>query len=111
MSAAAGDGVMTDLVPGTLHYVGIRAVDDNVNQSDLSNIASAVSRMAIVTETDDDKVTLVSPNTDPPLNTSHPTLVVANIDTQSDNLYYFEVATDSSFASLASSSITNRIAC
>ena len=92
---------LADLVPGTLHYIGIRSVDDNVNQSELSNIASAVSRVAIITETEDYKVTPLSPNSDIPLNTSHPTLVVANVDTESDNLYYFEVATDSSFASLA----------
>jgi len=92
---------LADLVPGTLHYIGIRSVDDNVNQSELSNIASAVSRVAIITETEDYKVTPLLPNTDIPLNTSHPTLVVANVDTESDNLYYFEVATDSSFASLA----------
>ena len=102
ISPGAGQwATLTDLVPGTFYYIGIKSVDDNVNQSELSNIASATSRVAIVTGTDDDKVTPLSPNTDFPLNTSHPTLVVANIDTQSDNLYYFEVATDSSFASLA----------
>jgi hypothetical protein len=95
---------LTGLTPATRYYVAIKAIDGSDNPSTLSNVPSAVAMFSIVTDDDDTTVELASPVNDSTVNTTRPTLVVTNIDEQSDNQYYFEIATDPSFGSLAAAS-------
>ncbi|MBU0984396.1 MAG: hypothetical protein KKA42_11035 [candidate division Zixibacteria bacterium] len=92
------------LTPGQVYFVALKTTDHSDNESPISNVVSAEAKTSISTGEDDDEIALVSPGTDAPVKSSHPTLIVANINATSTNEYHFEVAEDSSFALLTSAS-------
>jgi len=96
---------MSGLVPGQLYYIGLKAKDHESNFSEISNVVSSVARFDFATGDTDNVADPVSPASGAAVRLSHPTLVVANIDTLNPNLYEFEVAIDSEFAGLVASSL------
>ncbi|MCX6832491.1 MAG: hypothetical protein NT028_10255, partial [candidate division Zixibacteria bacterium] len=99
IAGSAQSLLMTGLVPDQAYYIAIKASDEAENISPLSNVASAKAQ-ADSLEPQDYQVEIVSPINQSALNTSHPTLTVANIDAPGSNLYYFEVDADDDFAEL-----------
>ena len=95
---------LTGLTPGAWYYIGMKTIDNHDNPSDLSNIAQAEARLNFITGDDDVLVTLTAPRNDSSVNTSHPSLIVLNTNGQAGNMYFFEVAADSSFVNLAAAS-------
>lgn len=92
--------VMEGLTPGERYYIGIKAYDDCLNCSDLSNVEACVAGFDIVLDIDGEDVEPVGPSPNAVLHSSHPMLAVTNITTTTDNVYYFEVAADSFFMNL-----------
>lgn len=92
--------VLTGLPAGQLMNVGVRVYDDAGNASGISNITSGVVQFNFGTSTDE-IASLVSPEPASVVHSARPTLVVDNILSGSNNIYYFEVATDSNFAGMA----------
>ncbi|MCX6829825.1 MAG: fibronectin type III domain-containing protein [candidate division Zixibacteria bacterium] len=96
---------MSGLVPGQLYHIGLKAKDHESNFSEISNVVSSVARFDFATGDTDNVAQPVSPAAGAAVRLSHPTLVVANIDTLNPNLYQFEVALDSEFAGLVAASL------
>jgi len=92
---------VSGLEPGNNYHIGIKAYDENANGSPLSNIAACVSGIDLVLAYDDEISEQVSPGSGALLHSSKPLLVVSNVSSQGDNLYHFEVATDSFFINMA----------
>ncbi len=99
-AGSAQSFVMTGLPAGQLLNVGIKVYDEAGNVSGLSNVSSAVVQWNFSTSTDE-IASVVAPPSGSVTNSSRPTLVVDNILTGSNNIYYFEVATDSNFVGMA----------
>ena len=93
--------VLTNLTPGTRYYVAIKAYDDGMNPSPLSNVVSAVSGAPIPSDT---VVTEFVPNDGATVNSTHPVLSARNIPAAGTNAYYFEVSENASFNRLVTSS-------
>jgi hypothetical protein len=94
---------LTGLVPGQLYYVAIKTYDDGLNPSGLSNVPSAISELSIILA-NDDLAEPSSPPSDAVLSTSQPVLTVENANIAADNIYRFELATDSNFVALVAGS-------
>lgn len=94
--------VMEGLNAGERYYIGIKAYDECLNCSNLSNVVACVAGFDIVLDIDGEDVEPVGPSPNAVLHSSHPTLAVTNISATTDNVYYFEVAADSFFMNLAS---------
>jgi phosphodiesterase/alkaline phosphatase D-like protein len=92
--------VLAGLQPGQLMNIGIKVYDEAGNVSGLSNVSSAVVQWNFSTSTDE-IASVVAPPSGSIANSSRPTLVVDNILSGSNNVYYFEVATDSNFVGMA----------
>lgn len=88
--------VMSGLSSGERYYIAIKAYDDAGNSSKLSNVASAIAQIDLNFETDD-SVRLLYPDENAVVASSRPSLVVENIDSSAQNVYYFELAADSTF--------------
>jgi hypothetical protein len=88
---------MTGLTPGEYYYIAAKARDDSGHESDISNIAFSEAGAGIISDKGDGEAGLSAPAPGATVLSSRPNLVVVNIDEQSDNVYYFEVATDSLF--------------
>lgn len=99
-SGSAQSAALTGLTPGQLYSLAMKVYDDAGNVSGISNIATAVARLNLGTSTEE-FATLASPAPGSVASSSRPTLVVDNILSAGPNMYYFEVATDSSFIGLA----------
>ena len=89
--------IMSGLQPGQLYYVALKVRDELLNESELSNVASAAAQTDFVLDLEDEQVAIASPAPGSELHSSHPTLAVNNINPRPDNRYYFEVASDSFF--------------
>jgi len=102
--------VLANLVPNTKYFVAIKAYDDGMNPSPISNIASAISSFSLpVGDTtgpgsSDMVVTLLVPEDGATINSTHPVLSARNIGASGSNSYYFEVAENASFSPLVASS-------
>jgi len=96
--------VIENLEPAERYYIGIKAYDENLNVSELSNIEACPAGFDIVLDIDGEDVEPVGPSPNAVLHSSHPTLAVTNISASTDNVYYFEVAADSFFIDLAAMS-------
>lgn len=91
---------LTGLSAGSRYNVAMRVYDDAGNVSGLSNVTSGVAQFNFGTSTDE-IATLVSPPPNTVVTSSRPTLVVDNLLSGSNNVYYFEIATDSNFVGMA----------
>jgi hypothetical protein len=88
---------MSGLEPGEEYYIAVKAYDECLNCSGLSNVVSCTAGTEFVLDIDDDEVETVSPPDRALLRTSRPLLSVRNVNTENDNNYFFEVAADSNF--------------
>jgi hypothetical protein len=93
--------MLSDINPGELYYFGVKAYDDYLNESGLSNIAVCTSGVDLSVDVDDGLVAAAGPTSNSILHSSQPVLLVSNIGNSDENLYYFEVAVDSYFISIA----------
>jgi len=91
---------MSGLEPGKLYYVALKVRDEFINESGLSNVASAVAQTDFILDYEDEQVAIASPAPGSELHSSHPILAVNNINSGVGNQYYFEVAADSFFMNL-----------
>ena len=92
------------LVPGDTYYIGIKAYDDAGNASSISNVASAEAKFEFILANGN----LAQPSSPPPmavLPTARPVLVVNNADPSPQNVYRFELATDSNFFELVAGGV------
>ncbi|MCX6826599.1 MAG: fibronectin type III domain-containing protein [candidate division Zixibacteria bacterium] len=96
---------MSGLGPGQLYYVALKARDDALNESELSNVASSTAAMPLSA---DDQIILLSPVSGVCIHSSHPTLAVKNVNASSQNIYYFQIAADSHFISVTTSPAINQ---
>ncbi len=96
-----------NLIPGEVYYVGIKAYDDALNASALSNAVNAEARFTFIAAADD-----IAELSQPPLGatlpTSQPVLEVTNANSDDDNIYRFELATDSAFFGLVASGLVQQ---
>jgi len=87
------------LVPGAVYYVGVKAYDDALNASVMSNTPSCEAGFSFILANGN-----IAQPASPPLMavlpTAQPVLTVANADASPDNVYRFELATDSNFFGL-----------
>jgi len=87
------------LVPGAVYYIGVKAYDDAFNASAISNIVSCEAGIDLILANGN----IAQPASPPPmavLPTAQPVLTVENADPSPDNVYRFELATDSNFFGL-----------
>ncbi len=87
---------MSGLEPGIVFYVAIQATDSAGNPSPISNVISAEAKITVAAG-DDDIPELASPADDSVLGSSQPTLIVANVNNDLNNVYYFQVSSDPIF--------------
>jgi len=99
--------LMTGLEAGESYYIGVVAFDEANNYGEISNIASAIAQFEF-SQGSDDSITLVSPAADAVVNSSHPDLVVHNIDDNMSNVYYFEVAVDIGFIDVVDAGVESQ---
>jgi phosphodiesterase/alkaline phosphatase D-like protein len=103
--AGTAQGVtLTSLVPGETYFVGIKAYDDAANPAALSNIVSCEAKFIFILANGN----LAQPSSPPPLAvlpTAQPVLTVENADLSPDNVYRFELATDSNFFGLVAGGV------
>jgi len=92
---------MIGLDDGEEYYFNVKAVDESINNSEMSNLATCVSGVDLVLALDEDVTEPVSPGSGAVLHSSRPVLMVANVETAEDNNYYFEVSSDSFFINIA----------
>ena len=95
------------LVPGETYYVGIKAYDDAANPAALSNVVSCEAKIEIIAANGN----LAQPFSPPPLAvlpTAQPVLTVENADLSPDNMYRFELATDSNFFGLVAGGVVSQ---
>jgi len=106
--AGTAQGVtLTSLVPGETYYVGVKAYDDAANPAALSNVVSCEAKVEIILANGN----LAQPSSPPPLAvlpTAQPVLTVENADLSPDNVYRFELATDSNFFGLVAGGVVNQ---
>ena len=98
---------LTSLVPGQTYYVGVKAYDDAANPSTLSNVPSCEAKFIFVLANGN----LAHPSSPAPLAvlpTAQPVLVVENADPSPENVYRFELATDSNFFGLVAGGVVNQ---
>lgn len=98
---------LSSLVPGTSYFVGIKAYDDAANPTPLSNVVSCEAKFIFILANGD----LAQPSSPPPLAvlpTAQPVLTVENADLSLDNVYRFELATDSNFFGLVAGGVVNQ---
>jgi trimeric autotransporter adhesin len=86
------------------YYFAVKSSDDALNFSEISNNASCKAGAGFPTDIDEGQVVAAGPDAGSEVHSSHPSLFVNNIGLSPNNLYYFEVATDSNFADLAATS-------
>ncbi len=98
---------MEGLTPGELFYLAIKTYDDAANPSLLSNEASAISGLNIISAAGD-LAAPTFPANDAIVATSLPVLKVENANASSDNVYYFELATDPDFYGLVAGSVVDQ---
>ncbi len=101
--------VLTNLTPNRKYFVAIRAYDDGMNPSPVSNIVSAISSFSLPAggggdDPTDTVVTQFVPNDGATVNSDHPVLSARNIGASGSNSYFFEVAENASFSPLVASS-------
>jgi phosphodiesterase/alkaline phosphatase D-like protein len=95
------------LVPGDTYYIGIKAYDDAANGAAISNISSAEAKFGFILANGN----LAQPSSPPPLAvlpTARPVLVVSNADPSPQNVYRFELATDSNFFELVAGGVVSQ---
>lgn len=98
---------ITSLIPGDTYYVGIRTFDDAVNPAPISNIVSCEAKFEFILANGN----IGQPSSPAPLAilpTAQPVLVVENADVSPDNVYRFELATDSNFFGLVAGGVVNQ---
>ena len=98
---------LTSLVPGETYFVGIKAYDDAANPAPLSNVVSCEAKFEFILANGN----LAQPSSPPPLAvlpTAQPVLTVENADLSPDNVYRFELATDSNFFGLVAGGVVNQ---
>ncbi len=98
---------MEGLTPGELFYVAVKTYDDAANPSLLSNEASAISGLNIISAAGD-LAEPTFPANDAVVATSQPVLKVENANASSGNVYYFELATDPDFYGLVAGSVVGQ---
>ncbi|MEW5795414.1 MAG: fibronectin type III domain-containing protein [Candidatus Zixiibacteriota bacterium] len=106
-AGTAQSTTLSSLVPGETYYVGIKAYDDAANPAALSNVVSCEARFILVLNNGN----LAQPTSPPPLAvlpTARPVLVVENADPSPDNVYRFELATDSNFFGLVAGGVVDQ---
>ena len=106
-SGTAQSTTLSSLVPGDTYFVGIRAYDDAANPAPLSNVVSCEAKFEFILANGN----LAQPSSPPPLAvlpTAQPVLVVENADVSPDNVYRFELATDSNFFGLVAGGVVNQ---
>ncbi len=107
VAGTSQSATITSLVPGDTYYVGIRAFDDAVNPASISNIVSCEAKFEFILANGN----IAQPSSPPPLAilpTAQPVLVVENADVSPDNVYRFELATDSNFFGLVAGGVVNQ---
>jgi hypothetical protein len=107
VSGTTQSTTLTSLVPGESYYVGIKAYDDAANAAALSNVPSCEAKFVFVLANGN----LAQPSSPAPLAvlpTAQPVLVVENADLSPENVYRFELATDSNFFGLVAGGVVNQ---
>ena len=115
VAGSAQSAVLTNLSPNTKYYVAMKVYDDMMNESSLSNVASAISSYSLPagdttgidttgTTSADTVVTEFIPTDGSTVKSSHPVLSARNIAGAEPNSYYFEVAENASFNPILTSS-------
>ncbi len=89
---------------GEMYYVAIKSCDEALNFSAISNTASCKAGVGFPLDVDEGQVIAIEPVSGIEVHSSQPNLAVGNIGPSEQNLYYFEVATDSFFINLAATS-------
>ena len=98
---------LTSLVPGSIYFIGIKAYDDAASRAALSNVVSCQAKFEFILANGN----LAQPSSPPPLAvlpTAQPVLVVENADLSPDNVYRFELATDSNFFGSVAGGVVNQ---
>jgi hypothetical protein len=98
---------IVSLVPGETYYIGVKTYDDAANPSALSNVAYTNAYIEFILANGN----LAQPTSPPPLAvlpTAQPVLTVENADAAPDNVYRFELATDSNFFGLVAGGVVNQ---
>ena len=106
-AGTAQSTMLTSLVPGETYYVGIKAYDDAANPAALSNVPSCEAKFVFILANGN----LAQPSFPPPLAvlpTAQPVLVVENADQSPENVYRFELATDSNFFGLVAGGVVEQ---
>jgi len=103
-SGISMSALLTDLQAGENYYIGVVAYDDANNPGGLSNSASAVAQFEISASTED-SIEIEAPAQSAMVNSARPNLVIRNIDDNTNNVYYFELAVDGEFADVIDASV------
>jgi len=85
------------LEAGEKYYLAARAVDRAGQEAALSNIASALAGVDLALDFEEPPVVPVGPLGGAAVPSTSPILAVRNIDDSLDNIYYFQLASDSLF--------------
>jgi hypothetical protein len=96
--------IITGLEAGVEYYIGVKAYDDNANYSEISNIVVCTAGVDLTLAVNDEIPESVSPGSGSALHSSRPLLTVQNISAPGENVYYFEVSSDSFFFDIAAAS-------
>lgn len=91
-----------NLDPAVTYYFALKSYDQAGNDSPMSNVLQATTSLTLDTDAD---VTIVAPPDGAVERSTRPVLSVLNIDTQSTNQYFFEIAEDSNFVAMADASL------
>ncbi len=90
-----------NLNPAVTYYFALKSYDQAGNDSPMSNVLQATTSLTLDTDAD---VVIAEPPDGAVEHSTRPVLSVLNIDTQSTNQYFFEVAEDSNFVVMADAS-------
>ncbi|RKX25431.1 MAG: hypothetical protein DRP45_05915 [Candidatus Zixiibacteriota bacterium] len=101
------EATISSLVPGATYYVAARAYDDASNESELSNVATGEAKWSFPLA-NEDIAQPCSPACNAVVPTTQPLLTVENANSATDNMYCFEVATDSNFFGLVASEVVSQ---
>ncbi|MDZ4722473.1 MAG: fibronectin type III domain-containing protein [candidate division Zixibacteria bacterium] len=100
--------IIQGLQPGMKYFTAVKVYDELANASSVSNVSSALASFNIILDNKDQQVALLSPEPSSVVNTSQPHFRVNNIDQSLNNLYQFDLATDSNFFGLVASSVVGQ---
>nr|MBN2276805.1 hypothetical protein [candidate division Zixibacteria bacterium] len=90
------------ITAGEEYYIAVKARDEAGNLSDISNVVSAIARSDMSLD-EGQEIAALSPRNYGVVHSRQPTLVINNIDSESELTYEFEVALDSTFSDIIAS--------